>query len=249
MSGHNKWSKIRHKKGTQDSRRSQRWTKRVREITVAAKLGGTDPAANARLRKALYDARATNVPKDTIARALQRVEGGEAGDLEELVYEGYGPSGVALLIECTTENRNRTGAEVKSLLKRHKGSLGATGSVSFMFDKRGRFVFSPSESVNEESLMEAGLEHGIDDVALDDDALVVLCAPNDYLNLSEAFENAEMTPQEAALCWLPQTMTKTSGEDAKILLKLIDLLEESDDVQNVWANFDIDSDELESLMS
>ena len=254
MSGHNKWSKIKHKKGAADAKRSKVWTKCIREITVAAKLGGTDVSGNPRLRKALDDARAANMTRDTIDRAVKRGEGDDDGaDFEELAYEGYGPAGVALYIECTTDNRNRTAGSVGSTLRKGNGTLGKTGSVAFLFDKRGHFIFEkePEEgtAATEDQLFEIGMEHGAEDVTDEGDAFAVLCAPNDFQGLREAYAESGLVAVSADIAMLPQTTVKVTGTDATELLRLIDRLEDLDDVQNVWTNFDIDPDELEAILA
>ena len=253
MSGHNKWSKIKHKKGAADAKRSKVWTKCIREITVAAKLGGDDISGNPRLRKAVDDAKAANMPKDTVERAIKRGAGGDDDtNYEELVYEGYGPGGVALFVQCTTDNRNRTGADIRAAFKKNNGNLGASGSVAYLFDKKGHFVFEKEpesgKTPTEELLLEIGMEHGAEDVVDDGDVFTVTCDPADFNDLREAFTQAELTPLEANVAMLPQTTTKVEADDAKTLLKLIDTLEDLDDVQNVWANYDIDPALLEELM-
>ncbi len=252
MAGHNKWSKIKHKKGAADAKRAKLWTKLIREITVAARLSGSDAAANPRLRKALDDARAANMPKDTIDRAVKRGDSEDDTDnYEELVYEGYGPAGVALFIECTTDNRNRTSADVGSTLRKRGGSLGKSGSVAFVFDKKGHFVFdkTPEEgkAAEEVALLEVGMAHGAEDVSDDGDSFAVVCDPAVFQELREAYVAAGFVPASAQVAMLPQTTVEVAGEDAEKLIKLIDALEDLDDVQNVWANFDIDADELDRL--
>jgi YebC/PmpR family DNA-binding regulatory protein len=252
MAGHNKWSKIKHKKGAADAKRSKVWTKIIREVTVAARLGGADVSANPRLRKAVDDARAANIPKDTLSRALSKGAGGDEADYEELRYEGYGPGGVALMIDCTTDNRNRAAADVRSVLRKGGGSLGKDGSVAFLFTKLGQLAFdkAPDEGgkvPTEDDLMEIGLEHGADDVTDEGDSFLVTCAPDAFNGLREAFDNAGYVPALANIEQVPSTSVTLTGDDAATLLKLIDKLEDLDDVQNVWANFDIADDEIERL--
>ena len=252
MAGHNKWSKIKHKKGREDARRSKVWTKLIREITVAAKLGGLDPAGNPRLRKALDDARAGNMPKDTIDRAVKRGDSDDDdANYEELVYEGYGPAGVALFIECTTDNRNRTSGDVGSVLRRGNGTLGKSGSVAYLFEKKGLFIFdkTPDEGTApiEDGLLEIGLDHGAEDVLDDGKTFTVTSTPSDFNELREAFGLAGFPPIEANIAMMPQTTVKIEGNDARAVFRLIDALEDLDDVQNVWSNFDIDPDEFEKL--
>ena len=254
MAGHNKWSKIKFKKAAADSKRSKVWTKVIREITVAARMGGVDVSGNPRLRKALDDARAANMPKDTMERAIKRGEGADGdANYEELVYEGYGPGGVALYIECTTDNRNRTSTDVQFGLRKHQGSLGKSGSVGYLFDKRGQFLFekSPEGSTapTEDLLLEIGMDHGAEDVTDDGDGFTVICEPADFQNLREAYAKADILPVSAAVAMIPQNTVQVSGDNAKLLLKLVDVLEDLDDVQHVWSNFEIDPDELETLMA
>jgi YebC/PmpR family DNA-binding regulatory protein len=254
MAGHNKWSKIKFKKAAADSKRSKVWTKVIREITVAARMGGSDVAGNPRLRKALDDARAANMPKDTMERAVKRGEGGDDdSNFEELVYEGYGPGGVALYIECTTDNRNRTSTDVQFGLRKNQGSLGKSGSVGYLFDKKGQFLFEkePTESIKptEDMLLEIGMEHGADDVTDDGDGFTVTCGPAEFQNLREAYAESGLVPVSANVEMVPQNTISVQGDDARALLKLVDALEDLDDVQHVWANFDIDPGELEKLMS
>ncbi|MCP4498788.1 MAG: YebC/PmpR family DNA-binding transcriptional regulator [Deltaproteobacteria bacterium] len=253
MAGHNKWSKIKHKKGAADSKRAKVWTKIIREITVATRLGGPDADGNPRLRKAVDDAKAANMTKDTVDRAISRGAGDDdTEDYEELVYEGYGPAGVALYVECTTDNRNRTGADIRVAFKKNGGNLGALGSVGYLFDKKGHFVFEkePDEgkAPTEDALFEVGMEHGAEDVIDEDDVWEVVCLPNDFQDLREAFVEAGFSPTAAQVAMLPQTTAKVAGGDVNMLLKLVDALEDLDDVQHVWGNFDIDPDELEAAL-
>jgi YebC/PmpR family DNA-binding regulatory protein len=252
VSGHNKWSKIRHKKGAADAKRSKLWTKLIRELTVAVRLGGTDPSANPRLRKASDDARTMNLPRETLQRAIKRGSGDDdAADYEELRYEAYGPGGVAMMIDCTTDNRNRTSADVRSVLRRADSELGKDGSVSFLFTKLGQFVFDKKpdagKAPTEDALIEIGLEHGADDISDAGESFEVTCSPDDFNGLREAFEGAGFVPALANIEQVPSTTVKIAGDEAATLLKLIDKLEDLDDVQNVWANFDIADDEIERL--
>jgi YebC/PmpR family DNA-binding regulatory protein len=250
MAGHNKWSKVKHKKGVSDAKKSRVWTKIIREITVAARQS-PDPSGNPRLRKALDDARSTNISKDTIDRAMARAKGdGAESELEELVYEGYGPSGVAMIVECTTDNRNRTIGDVRSIFNKNGGSLGASGSVRFGFKKLGQLYFDKEahKGLSEDRLMEAGLESGLSDVSADEDSFVVTCAPEDFLTLNETFIKAGLKPSSADIEMVADAMIPVSGQDAKTVLKMIDALEDLDDVQNVWSNADIDDKSLEEFV-
>jgi YebC/PmpR family DNA-binding regulatory protein len=245
MAGHNKWSKIKHKKGVADAAKSKGWTKNIREITVAAKLGGADPASNARLRKALDDARAANVTKDTIQRAMARASGpSEGADFEDLVYEGYGPGGVAVLVESLTDNRNRTSAEIRSAFGKNGGNMGSTGSVAFGFKKKGRFYFEKTGKVSADELMAAGIEAGIDDIEEEDDVIIVSCEPDAFMGLKDAFTAAGMSPESSEIEMVPDSYISIAGDQAKLFLKLVDLLEDLDDVQKVWSNEDISEEEM-----
>jgi len=248
VAGHNKWSKVKHVKGAADAKKSKVWTKIIREISVAAKMGGTDPAGNPRLRKALDEARAANITKDTVQRALTRASGAEGGaDYEELQYEGYGPGGVAILVDCMTDNRNRTIGDVRAIFNKNGGNLGATGSVLFGFKKRGQIVFEKNAKLTEDMFLEIGLPHGLEDVIEDSDSFTLYSQPEEFLHLREAFVAAHLEPASAELAMVPDNTIMVTGDNAKALLKLIELLEEHDDVQHVWSNMDIDEKELESL--
>lgn len=253
MAGHNKWSKIKHKKGAADAKRSKVWTKIIREITISSRMGGEDPGSNPRLRKAIDDARSANMPKDNILRAISKGSGGEGDNLEEVVYEGYGPNGVALVVECMTDNRNRTLSDVRTVIQKKGGNLGAPGSVMFSFHKKGQFTFEKAANrgkiANEDSLLEVGLEHGIEDVSEESDAYVVTCGPENYLSLKDAFEQAGLTMATSELTMIPDNYVRVSGDSATKLVNMIEGLEDLDDVQNVYTNLDIDEEELEGLMA
>jgi|SRR5579871_1572536 len=250
MAGHNKWSKVKHKKEAADSKRSKIWTKIIREITVAARIGGGDPGANPRLRKAIDDARASNMPKDNIQRAISKGSGGEGENLEELVYEGYGPGGVAVVVECMTDNRNRTLSDVRTAIQKRGGNLGASGSVLFGFHKKGQLFFAKGaeDGISEDRLLETGLEYGIEDVTEEDDGFVVTCSVENYLALKDAFITAGINPETSELTMIPDNYVPVSGDNAKKLVAMISALEDLDDVQNVFSNMDIDENELEQLM-
>lgn len=255
MAGHNKWSKVKHKKAAADSKRSKVWTKIIREITVASRIGGGEPSSNPRLRKAIDDARSANMPKENIQRAISKGSGGEGENLEELVYEGYGPGGVAIVVECMTDNRNRSLGDVRTAIQKKGGNLGATGSVLFSFHKKGQFFFDKANHKNltgEDQLLEIGLEFGIEDVTEDKDGFSVICAPEHYLALKNAFEDAKLVPDSSELTMIPDNYVKVTADNAKKLLTMIDNLEDLDDVQNVYTNMDlddIDEKELEALMA
>lgn len=227
-----------------DAQRGKLWSKLSKAIIVAAKSGGGDPAANLRLRKAIDDAKAVSMPKDNIQRAIKRGTGElDGGDLDEVVYEGYGPGGVAVMCEALTDNRNRTGPEMRSIFSKAGGEIGKSGCVSYLFDRKGLFVFSP-DRVDEERLMEVALEHGGDDVETTDDGkLQVTCAPELFDALGDAFEAASMEPDIKEITRLPQTTVDVDPAIAKQVLKLLETLDEHDDVQNVSTNLNI-TDEL-----
>jgi YebC/PmpR family DNA-binding regulatory protein len=247
MSGHNKWSTIKHKKGAADAKRGKVFTKIIKEISVAAKLGGGDPAANPRLRTAIDKAKAENMPKDNIERAIKKGTGEMEGVVyEEIVYEGYGPGGVAVLVDCMTDNRNRTVSDVRSIFTKCNGNMGETGCVGWMFDKKGLLVFP--RSVDFDALLEAAIEAGADDVADEEEQYEVTTDPSSFVDVREALEKAGFVPENAEVTMIPQTMIKLEGKNAENMLKLMDRLEDNDDVQNVYANFDISSEEMEKLM-
>jgi YebC/PmpR family DNA-binding regulatory protein len=247
MSGHSKWHSIKHKKAVVDARRGQHFTKLARAITVAAKEGGGDPDGNSALALAIQKARDASMPKDNIERAIQKGsgEGGEGDQFETVLYEGYGPGGVALLIEALTDNRNRTGADVRHLLGKHGGSLGEPGSVSYLFDKRGVIVIDASR-YDEDDLMVA-IDAGAEDIALDDDVYEVITEPADLSRVRQALEDAGVELESADLAQRPKARVPLQEEDAGKLMKLIDALEESDDVGAVHANYDVDAEVLERI--
>lgn len=247
MSGHNKWSTIKHKKGAADAKRGKVFTKIIKEISVAAKLGGGDPAANPRLRTAVDKAKGENMPKDNIERAIKKGTGGMEGvTYEEIVYEGYGPNGVAVLVEVMTDNRNRTVSEVRSIFTKANGNMGETGCVSWMFDKKGLILYD--KSVDFDSLFEAALEAGADDVAMEDEQIEVTTDPTLFIEVREALEAKGFKHLSAEITMIPQTLVALDGKQAESMLKLMDKLEDCDDVQNVYANFDISSDEMEKMI-
>ncbi|ABB30985.1 protein of unknown function DUF28 [Geobacter metallireducens RCH3] len=247
MSGHNKWSTIKHKKGAADAKRGKVFTKIIKEITVAAKLGGGDPNGNPRLRSAVDKAKAENMPKDNIERAIKKGTGELEGvNYEEIVYEGYGPGGVAVLVECMTDNRNRTVGDVRSTFTKCNGNMGETGCVSWMFDKKGLIVVS--KDADFEKLFEVALEAGAEDVADEEEQYEVLTDPSSFMEVREALEKAGFAHESAEITMIPQTMVKLDGKNAENMLKLMDRLEDNDDVQNVYANFDISMEEMEKLM-
>ena len=244
MAGHSKWAGIKHKKAIVDSRRGKLFTKLARAITVAAKEGGGDPETNARLGLAVQKAKDASMPKDNIERAIAKGtgEGGDADALEDVLYEGYGPGGVALLIEAVTDNRNRTGSEVRHMLKSNGGSLGEPGSVAYLFDKKGLIVVD-GERYGEDDLMVA-IDAGAEDITADADVLEVLCDPSDLTAVRAALDEAGIEVETSEISQLPKVRVPLDEDAATKLMKLIDALEEQDDVDTVHANFDVDADVL-----
>ncbi len=239
MSGHSKWHSIKHKKGATDAKRGKLFTKFIKEITVAARTGGGDPDANARLRKAILDAKAGNMPNDTIDRAVRRGTGAEEGvTYEEITYEGYGPGGVALLIESVTDNRNRTVAEIRHMFSKNGGNLAAAGAVAWMFDKKGYLVVEKSAKAEDE-LFDLAIEAGADDIRDDEDNWEIITTPESFEAVQTAIKSAGITPQVAEVEMIPQNYIKLEGSQANQMLKLMEALEDHDDVQKVSANFDI----------
>ena len=247
MSGHNKWSTIKHKKGAADAKRGQVFTKLIKEITVAARLGGGDPEGNPRLRAAMDKAKAENMPKDNIERAIKKGTGELEGvTYEEVNYEGYGPGGVAVLVEVMTDNRNRSVSDIRSIFTKCNGNMGETGCVSWIFDKKGLIVFP--KTVDFDKLFEASLEAGAEDVTDEGEQFEVITDPINFIEVRESLVKAGFKSDSAEATMIPQTMVKLEGRQAENMLKLMDRLEDNDDVQNVYANFDISSEEMERMM-
>jgi YebC/PmpR family DNA-binding regulatory protein len=239
MSGHSKWHTIKHKKGALDAKRGKVFTKLIKEITVAARTGGGDPDANARLRKAVADAKGANMPNDTIARAIRRGTGEEEGvNYEEIVYEGYGPGGVAVMLDVMTDNRNRTVAEIRHIFGKNGGNLGTSGAVNWMFEKKGYIVVEKSAKPEEE-LFEIVTDAGAEDLRDDDDNFEVITSPDDFDAVLEAIKKAGVEPQVAEVELLPKEYKTLEGQEARQMLKLMEALEDHDDVQKVSANFDM----------
>jgi len=244
MSGHSKWHSIKHKKGATDAKRGKLFTKFIKEITVAARTGGGDPDANARLRKAILDAKAGNMPNDTIDRAVRRGTGAEEGvNYEEITYEGYGPGGVALLIEAVTDNRNRTVAEIRHMFSKNGGNLGEAGSVGWLFEKKGYIVVDKTAKPEEE-LFEIAIEAGADDLRDDEDNFEIITSPENFEGVQSAITAAGIEPQMAEVSMVPQTYVKLEGSSAQTMLRLMEAIEDHDDVQKVYANFDIDEADM-----
>jgi YebC/PmpR family DNA-binding regulatory protein len=247
MAGHSKWKQIKRKKAVTDQRRGATFTRLIREITIAAKQGGGDPAGNARLRTAIDAAKAENMPLDNIERAVKKGTGELEGvSYEEVSYEGYGPGGAAILINATTDNANRTVAEIRNVFSRHGGNLGATNSVAWMFDRRGQVVLDATHG-DEDTAMEVALEAGADDMTREGDVFVITCHPNQLHAVQEALKAKGLVVQSAELAMLPKSTVKVEGGDAKRLLQLIEALEELDDVARVFSNFDIDAEAMAAV--
>jgi YebC/PmpR family DNA-binding regulatory protein len=247
MAGHSKWANIQHRKGKQDARRGKLFTKLIREITVAARMGGGDSGHNPRLRAAVDNALSNNMTKDTIERAIKRGTGGiDAENVEEIRYEGYGPGGVAVMVDCMSDNRNRTAGEVRHAFNKCGGNLGTDGSVAYLFKKSGQMFFPAG--TNEDALIEAALEAGADDVITHEDgSLEVLTAPDDFMDIKTVLQARGMEPESAEITMRASTSQKLGLETAESMMRLLDMLEDLDDVQKVYSNADIPEDVLEKL--
>lgn len=244
MAGHSKWKQIKHYKAATDKKRGALFTKLAREITMAAKLGGGDPGGNSRLRLAIETARGSSMPNVNIERAVKKGTGELEGvDYQEVTYEGYGPGGVALLIDAVTDNPTRTVAEVRHKMSRGGGTVGTPNSVGWMFEKKGQLVIEAAGK-DEDSMMEAALDAGAEDFRREDEVFIVTTPPNDFHAVKAALESKQIIVKESELAMVPKNTVKVAGKDAETLLKLLEELEDLDDVQKVWANFDIDVDEL-----
>lgn len=247
MSGHSKWSTIKHKKGTADAKRGKIFTKLIKEVTTAARLGGGDPDGNPRLRKAIDLAKAANMPSDNLDRAIKKGTGELEGVVyEELTYEGYGPEGVAVVIECMTDNKNRTVADIRHLFTKHNGNLGENGCVAWMFDKIGLIVIEKSKT-SEEKLMEITIDAGAEDIKEEDDVFEVYTSVESFDAVGDAISQAGIEAQSAELTRIPQSTVKLEGKPARAMLKLYTLIDDNEDVQNVYANFDIADDIMENF--
>ena len=246
MAGHSQFKNIMHRKGKQDAVRAKLFAKLAREITVAAKIGQPDPAFNPRLRLAIQAARAENMPKDNIERAVKKAQGGDAENYDEVRYEGYGPGGVALIVEALTDNRNRTASEIRSYFTKSGGNLAETGAVSFMFQRIGLIEYD-AEAASEEAMLEAAIEAGASDVSSSPEGHEITCAAEDLAETAKALEAKFGAPRKASLTWRPQNTVAVDDESGEKLIRLVDTLEDNDDVQNVYANFEI-SDALMAKM-
>jgi YebC/PmpR family DNA-binding regulatory protein len=240
MSGHSKWATIKHKKGAADAKRGRLFTKLIKEITMAARLGGGDPGGNPRLRKAIDDAKAVNMPADNIKRGIQRGTGEIPGvSYEEVTYEGYGPGGAAVLIEAMTDNKNRTLPEIRTIFAKHGGNLGESGSVRFLFQKKG-YIAIEKEKATEDAVMEAAIEAGADDVRMTDQYHEVVTEPDVFPSVKETLEQKKLPIAVAEISMLPTTEVQLDARKADQMVKLMEALEDHDDVQHVWANFDFE---------
>jgi YebC/PmpR family DNA-binding regulatory protein len=247
MAGHSHWARIKRKKGVTDARRGRLWSKLSRNIIVAARTGGGDPSANLSLRYAIDKAKAANMPKDTIENAIKKGSGGtEGANFETVYYEGYGQGGVAVLVEALTDNRNRTAPEVKKIFERNGGNVGAAGSVRWMFSSKGQITV-PAAAADEDRIAEIALEAGAEDYGRTDDAWEITCDPPAYEPLRSALAAAGLEPQSAELVMIPSSSIPVDAETARKVLQLVETLEEHDDVQNVFANFEMSADTMESL--
>lgn len=249
MAGHSKWANIQHRKGAQDKKRAVLFSRLSKEITIAVKLGGPDPDANPRLRLAIKNARGESMPKDNIKRAVDKGAGGGGADYEDVRYEGFGPGGVGIIVEASTDNRNRAASEIRTAFSKNGGNLGETGSVSFGFDQVGQIVY-PAETGDEDTVMEAAIEAGADDVETTDDAHIIYTARESLMDVASALEDAfgdDVEARSTALVWKPQNNVPIEGGPAETLMKLLDVLDELDDVQNVYDNSEISAEEMERL--
>jgi YebC/PmpR family DNA-binding regulatory protein len=248
MSGHNKWSTIKHKKGKADAARGKLFTKLIKELTIAARIGGGDAGGNPRLRSAIDAARAANMPSDNIARAIKKGTGELEGvSYEEVSYEGFGPGGVAVLVDCLTDNKNRSVSEIRHIFSKNAGNLATTGAVSRLFEMRGRVLLGPGE-LDEERIIEMVVESGADDYELVDDEVGIFCQPSALYPVRDALAKIDgVEIRNASVVRIPMTTVRLEGKQAEQMVRLMEALEDSDDVKNVWANFDIDESVLEAL--
>jgi len=249
MSGHSKWHTIKHKKGAADAKRGKVFTRLIKELTVAARSGGGDPDMNPRLRTIVTEAKASNMPRENIERAIRRGTGEEPGvTYDEVTYEAYGPGGVALLIETLTDNKNRTVGEIRFMLGKHNGNLGAENSVAWMFSRKGQVLVEKGK-VDEDKLLSAALDAGADDMNDEDSGWEIVCAPDRFEAVRDAVKAVGVEPASAAVAMIPQNYVKLVGREAQQMLKLMEALDDHDDVQHVWANFDIEEKEIEASLA
>ena len=247
MSGHSKWSTIKHKKGAADKKRAKVFTKLIKEITVAARMGGGDPGANPRLRRAIDSAKTQNMPKDNVGRAIKKGTGDMDGvNYEEILYEGYGPGGVAVMVECLTDNKNRTIADVRYIFNKAGGNVGTDGCVAWMFDKKGVITIS-KEHADEETLMEVALEAGAEDIKDEGETFDVLTAPEDFDAVKDAIDGAQIPCEVAEISMVPQNTTAVSGKEAEQMVRFMEALDDNDDVQNFYTNADIPDEAFDAM--
>lgn len=247
MSGHNKWSTIKHKKGAQDAKRGKLFTRIIREIAVAARQGGGDPAGNPRLRTAIAQAKDANMPKDNIEKAIKKGTGElEGASYEDFVIEGYGPGGTAIIVEGTTDNKNRSLPEIRHLFGKHNGNMGETGCVAWMFETRG-VIYIPTEGQDEDTVMECALEAGAEDMETEEDYFTIKTPPEEFFNVREALEAKGVKVESGSVQRIPSATVPLEGKDAEKVLKLVNALEDHDDVSNVYANFEIDAELIEQM--
>ncbi len=246
MAGHSKFKNIMFRKGAQDAKRSKLFSKLAKEVTVAAKMGGPDPASNARLRSAILAAKAQSMPKDNIDRAIKRSTASDLETYEEIQYEGFGPGGVSIIVEALTDNRNRTASEVRAKFSKNGGNLGASGSVSHQFDRVGMLRYGPKAG-SAEKVFEAALDAGADDCQSDEDGHEIICAVEDFAAVRDALEATLGEAQEARLVWKPRITVQVDGDNAATLMKILSALDDDDDVQNVYANFEMSDEVMEGL--
>jgi YebC/PmpR family DNA-binding regulatory protein len=249
MSGHSKWHTIKHKKGAADAKRGKAFTRIIKELTVAARAGGGDPGMNPRLRTIIADAKANNMPRENIERAIRRGTGEEPGvSYEEITYEGYGPGGAALLIQSLTDNKNRTVGEIRHMMGKYNGNLAAENSVAWMFSRKGQVIVEKTNA-DEETLLNAALDAGADDMNDDGSAWEIVCSPENFEKVRDAVKELGLEPASAEVAMIPQNYVKLQGKEAQQMLKLMEALDDHDDVQHVWANFDIEEKEIEASLA
>ena len=246
MAGHSKWANIQHRKGRQDAARSKLFSKLSKEITVSAKMGDPDPEKNPRLRLAVKEAKQNSVPKDVIERAIKKSTAGDGDDYEEIRYEGYGPNGIAVIVEAMTDNKNRTASNVRSIFSKNGGNLGETGSVGFMFERKGEIIF-PSEIGDEDTVMMAAIESGAEDVESSEDGHIIWCIDTNLSDVAAVLESELGESQSMKLVWKPNTTTELDLEGMQKLMKLVDALEDDDDVQRVTTNFEINEEVMSQI--
>ena len=248
MSGQSKWHTIKHKKGAADAKRGKIFTRIIKELSIAARGGGGDPEMNPRLRTIIADAKANNMPRENIERAIRRGTGEEPGvQYEEIMYEAYGPGGVAMLIQTLTDNKNRTVGEIRFMLGKHNGNLAAENSVAWMFSRKGQVMVEKGKGVDEDKLLAAALDAGADDMIDDEGGFEIICAPENFEAVRDAVKALGVEPASAAIAMIPQNYVTLIGKDAAAMMRLMEALDDQDDVQNVWANFDIEEKEIEAL--